>query len=145
MTSAEMRYALIGIAAIAATGCAAEHGARSAYQAQLTQARESLQVATQSGVGEYGGIELNRARNKLAAAQKAAEDGDVRQAAWLAQEAEIDTAVANATASSKQVQVQLNDLQENIRTLRDELRREELRQLGDLSNGSGHAAGAEGG
>jgi hypothetical protein len=47
-------------------------------------------------------------------------------------EANLDAEVAAATARNQEMQAAVNELQESIRTLEDELRRNEQRSLGRL-------------
>jgi predicted metal-dependent hydrolase len=126
---------LVGFAAmVIASGCAgnSQRADAGAYREDLARAEASIAEAEKVGAYEHGSADLNRAREKLNAARKASEDGDEDVAQRLAIEADLDADVAAATARNQQMQVAVTELEESIRTLQDELRRNEQRSLGRL-------------
>jgi chromosome segregation ATPase len=126
-----IRNVLVGIfAAIAMSACAGNGrraDASSPEQQAIAHAADAIKEAESGGAYEQGGADLNRAREKLAKAQDAAEDGDEEIAERLAVEAALDAEVAAATARNQEMQAALSELQESIRTLQDEIRRNEQR------------------
>ena len=129
-----IRNVLVGLsAAIAVSACAGNDrrvDESATEQQAIKRAEATIKEAESGGAFEQGGADLNRAREKLAKAQEAAEDGDEEIAERLAIEAELDAEVAVATAGNQEMQAALSELQESIRTLQDELRRNEQRDLG---------------
>jgi hypothetical protein len=114
-------FAVLGIA-----GCASNDVAEQLdNQRSLVRAETRIQEAEQSGAYEHGGAELELARDKLAEAQKAAEEGDAARADRLAMEAELDAELAQAIASNAQSQTALEEINATISTLRQELQRAE--------------------
>src|SRR5262245_53992737 len=122
-------------AAIAVAACAGNDrraDASAPEQQAIKRAADSISEAESGGAYEQAGTDLNRAREKLAKAQEAAKDGDEEVAERLAVEAGLDAQVASATASNQEMQAALSELEESIRTLQDELRRNEQRDQGRL-------------
>jgi hypothetical protein len=119
---------------VVVAGCAGNsqraHG--DAYREDFARAEASIDEAERVGAYEHGSADLNRAREKLNAARKATDDGDEDIAQRLAIEADLDADVAAATARNRAMQGAVAELQENVRTLQDELRRDEQRRLGRL-------------
>ena len=126
---------LVGLLLISAAmlGCAnnrAEPAARnipSPYEQDLVRARTSLAAAEQAGAAEFGGPELTLARDKLRAAELAAESGEAEQAETLAVEADLDADLALAITRNRQTQTLAAEIQSGLRALEDELRRSEAR------------------
>jgi glycerol-3-phosphate dehydrogenase len=126
------RNVLVGFAAlIVASGCAGNSSSRRAetaeYQDLFERAEASIAEAERAGAYEHGSADLNRARDKLNTARKAAEDGDEVAAEWLAVEADLDADVALATARNQEMQAAVSELQDSIQTLQQEVRRNEER------------------
>jgi hypothetical protein len=131
------RNVLVGLAAVVVvSGCAGNSSSRRAdagtYQDEISQAAASIDEAEKAGAYEHGSADLNRAREKLNAARKAAEEGDEDVAQRLAIEADLDADVAAATARNAEMQTAVAALQESFRALEDELRRNEQRSLSRL-------------
>ena len=61
-------------------------------------AKASVQRAEQSGAQEFAPVELSTARDKLQRAEKAAADHDAQPATMLAEQANVDAQLAEATA-----------------------------------------------
>jgi hypothetical protein len=102
-----------------------ERSAAPAYAEGLAQARASLAEAQQAGAAQYGNAELALARDKLRAAERAAEDGDLELASQLAVEADLDADLAVAKTRNAQTQALVTEVRSGLRTLEDELRRNE--------------------
>jgi hypothetical protein len=103
----------------------AERSAAPAYADGLAQARASLAEAEQAGAAQFGNAELALARDKLRAAERAAEDGDLELASQLAVEADLDADLATAKTRNAQTQALVTEVRSGLRTLEDELRRNE--------------------
>jgi hypothetical protein len=119
---------------IGAAGCAADSRRASGDPSQetLVRAEASIEAAEKSGGYERGGADLNLAKQKLTAARKASAEGDEDVAQRLAVEAQLDAEVAGATARNQEAQKAVGEVRESVRTLQDELRRNELRDLNRL-------------
>jgi Domain of unknown function (DUF4398) len=94
-----------------------------AYEQDIARARASIAEAEQAGADEFGGAQLAQARDKLRAAEDAAEDGATERAEWLAVEADLDADLAAAITRNQQTQALVTEVQSGLRTLEDELRR----------------------
>jgi hypothetical protein len=132
MDSTCTRNVLVGVAVmVLASGCAgnSQRADAETYQQDVARAAASIDEAEKAGAYEHGGADLNRAREKLTAARKASDSGDEDVAQRLAIEADLDADVASATASNQKMQGAVTELQASIRTLQDELRRNEQRNL----------------
>jgi hypothetical protein len=79
----------IGLAACASTPIPNE---------KIAVAKESVQRAEQSGAPELAPVEMAAARDKLARAEKAAADREAVPANQLAEQANVDARLAEATA-----------------------------------------------
>jgi hypothetical protein len=84
--------AAIGLAACASTPIPNE---------KIAVAKASVQQAEQSGAPELAPVEMASARDKLARAEKAAADHDAQPATQLAEQANIDARLAEATAQQQ--------------------------------------------
>jgi hypothetical protein len=100
------------------------------YSQALARARASLADAEQAGAAEFGNAELARARDKLRDAERAAEDDDdLERAAQLAVEADLDADLAIAKTRNGQTQALVTEVRSGLRTLEDELRRNEANSV----------------
>jgi hypothetical protein len=118
-------------AAIALAGCASNRPADTQAD-QIERASQRISEAERNGAYQYGSDALNLARDKLKAAQKAASDNDEQKAQWLAEEAALDADYAAATAGNQEIQTALSEQQEGVRTLQQELQRNQQRQTSQL-------------
>jgi hypothetical protein len=114
---------------LALAGCASS---ASRPDAQLASAETSIELAEQSGAREFGPTALESARTNLTLAQEAAEHNDYDTALRLATEAELDAELAAAQAGRYKAEEALAEIRDSIRTLRDEIARNE-RNAGDQS------------
>lgn len=117
----------IGCAVLTVGGCAAndERAERVAdnLDAELAQAAASISEAENAGAYEHGSAALNTAREKLGAAEDAADDGEPELAARLAKEAELDATFASAIADNEEMQAVLTELERSLETLEQEIAR----------------------
>jgi vacuolar-type H+-ATPase subunit I/STV1 len=138
MNTGTTRNVMLGLAAVTVTlmaGCANESASRrdgrsdsaASYQTDLDRAAASIAAAEREGATEHGGADLTRARDKLNEARRFADAGNEVAAQRLAVEAGLDAEVALATERNATAQAAVNELNESIRTLQDELQRNEQR------------------
>ena len=90
---------------------------------KLAVAKTSVERAEQAQAAQFAQVELTAARNKLAAAQAAADKRDADIAARLADQAEVDAQLAESTARAKQQEQLVNEMDASLRDLRDEATR----------------------
>lgn len=114
----------IGCAALVLGGCAAnDERVAGGVDDGLARAAALIAEADDAGAYERGSAALNRAREKLDAAEAAAEDGEPELAARLAKEAELDATLASAIADNEQMQVAATELERSIEALEQETAR----------------------
>ena len=90
----------------------------------VARAEATVQQAQQAlGNNEASAIEVQRAKDHLAQAQKAVEDGDDKPAARHAQQAELDAQLAVAKAQHSTARKAADELQASINQLRQESQR----------------------
>jgi seryl-tRNA synthetase len=87
---------------------------------KLAVAKSSVERAEQAQAAQFAQVELTTARNKLAAAQAAADKRDADVAARMADQAEVDAQLAEATARAKQQEQLVTEMEAGLRDLRDE-------------------------
>ena len=87
---------------------------------KLAVAKSSIDRAEQAQAAQFAQVELNSARNKFAAAQAAADSRDGEVASRLADQAEADAQLAEATARAKQQEQLVTEMEASLRDLRDE-------------------------
>jgi hypothetical protein len=101
---------------------------------KLAVAKSAVERAEQAQAAQFAQVELTTARNKLAAAQAAADKHDADVAARMADQAEVDAQLAEYTARAKQQQQLVDQMDAGLRDLRNEAQRN--------SNGNNAGAGA---
>ncbi len=87
---------------------------------KLAVAKASVQRAEQSGAPELAPVEMAQARDKLNQAEKAAADRNARPAADLADQANVDAQLAEATAQEKKSHKAAMELDASLQALRQE-------------------------
>lgn len=90
---------------------------------QLAVARASIDRAEQAQAGQFAQVELKQARDKLAAAQAAADKSKKDVAARLADEANLEAQLAESTARAKQQEQLVAQMESSLQALRDETQR----------------------
>jgi septal ring factor EnvC (AmiA/AmiB activator) len=90
---------------------------------QLAVARASLDRAEQAQAGQFAQAELKSARDKLAAAQAAADKHKEDIAARLADEADLEAQLAESTARARQQEQLVAQMEAGLRDLRNETQR----------------------
>lgn len=91
--------------------------------AKIAVAQASLQRAEQSGAPLLAPVDLATARDKLARAQKAKSNDDLRSATSLAEQADIDAQVAEANAQSQHAHTAAAEFDASMQALRAEAMR----------------------
>jgi septal ring factor EnvC (AmiA/AmiB activator) len=87
---------------------------------KLAVAKSSLDRAEQAQAAQFAQVELTTARNKLAAAQAAADKHDAEVAARMADQADVDAQLAEMTARAKQQEQLVSEMDTQLQTLRSE-------------------------
>lgn len=87
---------------------------------KMALAKSSIDRAEQAQAAQFAQVELNSARNKFAAAQAAANSKDGEVASRLADQAEADAQLAEATARAKQQEQLVSEMDASLRDLRNE-------------------------
>jgi hypothetical protein len=103
--------AAIGLAACASTPVPNE---------KIAVAKAAVQRAEQSGAPELAPGEMAAARDKLARAEKAAADRDMQPATQLAEQANIDARLAEATAQQQRSHKAAMEFDASMQALRSE-------------------------
>jgi hypothetical protein len=87
---------------------------------QLAVAKESVQRAEQAGATELAPVELSTARDKLQRAEQAAQNHQGQVATRLADQANVDAQLAEATAREKKSHQAEMELEASLQALRQE-------------------------
>ena len=90
---------------------------------KLAVAKSSVERAEQAQAGQFAQVELTAARNKLTAAQAAADKRDADVAARMADQAQVDAQLAESTARAKQQEQLAAQMDASLDDLRNEARR----------------------
>ncbi len=110
------------VAAIFLGACATQEVERPI--AEMTRAEAAIQNAIQAGARDAAPRDLQTAQNHFSQAQKASADEDYLEAQRLAEKAEADAQLAEATARSEQTYETVAELRESIQALEDEIERD---------------------
>jgi Skp family chaperone for outer membrane proteins len=116
------RYTLPMLLATAAllSACASQ---KTPATADVAVTRAAVENATQAGAADLAPAELLSAREKLQQASRALADKDYKLASDLSQQAQADAKLAQSKATSAKATGAANEVQENVRVLREELDR----------------------
>jgi hypothetical protein len=87
---------------------------------KIAVAKVSVQRAEQSGAPELAPVEMAAARDKLARAEKAAASRDAQPATQLAEQANVDAELAEATARQQRSRKAAMEFDASMQTLRSE-------------------------
>ncbi|HXP66826.1 MAG TPA: DUF4398 domain-containing protein [Steroidobacteraceae bacterium] len=87
---------------------------------KIAVAKSSVQRAEQAGAQEFAPVEMASARDKLARAEKAAADNQTVPATQLAEQANADAQLAEATAQEKRTRKAAMEQDANLQALRQE-------------------------
>ena len=106
------RLVTLGACALALAACAGNPGPPPA----LVQARAAIGTADNPNTEHYAPLDLEVARDKLAAAETLAAQGDQEQSARLAEEAQVNAQLALARADAEQAKEATRQLQATLGT-----------------------------
>jgi hypothetical protein len=113
----EIKYAVLCAAiALSAAGCVTTP----VPNEEIAVAKSSVQRAEQAGAPELAPVEMAAARDKLARAEKAAADRDAQPATHLAEQANADAQLAEATAQEQHSRKAVMELDASLQALRQE-------------------------
>jgi hypothetical protein len=87
---------------------------------RIAVAKSSLQRAEQSGAPEYAPVEMAAARDKLARAERAAADHNKEAATQLAEQADVDAQLAEASAQRQKSHKAAAEFDASMQALRQE-------------------------
>jgi hypothetical protein len=87
---------------------------------KIAVAKASVQRAEQSGAPELAPVEMAAARDKLARAEKAAADRNAEPATQLAEQANVDAELAEATARQQRSHKAAVEFDSSMQALRSE-------------------------
>jgi septal ring factor EnvC (AmiA/AmiB activator) len=90
---------------------------------KIAVAKSSVDRAEQAQAAQFAQVQLATARNKLVVAQTAADKRDAELAARMADQADIDAQLAEATARAKQQEQLVTEMEAALRDLRGEATR----------------------
>jgi hypothetical protein len=115
-TSMWLREAVIAAAVLTVVGCASTP----IPNEKIAVAKASVQRAEQSGAPEFAPVELAAAKDKLNRAEKAASDREAQPATMLAEQADVDAQLAEATATQQKSHKAASEFDASMQTLRQE-------------------------
>lgn len=101
-------------------GCASD---KTPATADVAVSRQAVAAATSAGAAELAPAEMQSARDKLMRANQALAARDYQTAQDLATQASADAQLAQSKATSAKATTAADELQQNIRLLREELAR----------------------
>jgi hypothetical protein len=111
LPGAAIAAAVLGVAGCASTPIPNE---------KIAVAKDSVQRAEQSGAPEFAPVELAAAKDKLSRAEKAAADREAQPATMLAEQADVDAKLAEATAAQQKSHKAATEFDASMQTLRQE-------------------------
>ena len=116
----DFKYAaLFAAIVLTAAGCATTP----VPNERIAVAKSAVQRAEQSGAPELAPVEMTAARDKLARAEKAAAAHDAQPAAQLADQANVDAQLAEATAQEQHSRKAATEFDASLQALRQETQR----------------------
>jgi hypothetical protein len=121
MTTTNRLKMLCGVAAL--LGLAACASDKAPATADVAVSRAAVANATTAGAADLAPAEMQSAREKLMRANQALAAKDYKSAQDLATQASADAQLAQSKANSAKATTAADELQQNIRLLREELNR----------------------
>lgn len=116
------RVGITVVAAVFMAGCVSTPIAPAPTE-QMAAAKVAISTATSAGGHEFAPLQLKSAMEKMDGAEQAIAKKDYVRARQLAEQAQVDAQLAEATARSAKAQKVADALQEDSRVLRQELDR----------------------
>lgn len=95
--------------------------------AELARAEASIEQAEQVDAQQFGAVELESAREKLAKARAAADSDENIAAARYAREAAVDAELASAITRNRKSELAVEEVDRSIETLESEIQRNQAR------------------
>jgi septal ring factor EnvC (AmiA/AmiB activator) len=92
-------------------------------QEKIAVAKSSVQRAEQAGAPELAPVEMQAARDKLARAERAIADHNKQIATQLAEQADVDAQLAEATAQQQRSHKAATEFEASLQSLRQETQR----------------------
>jgi len=121
MTMNTQWHLLCGLAMlIGLSGCASD---KTPATADVAASRAQVAAATSAGAADLAPAEMTAARDKLMRANQALAARDYKTAQDLATQASADAQLAQSKANSAKATTAADELQNNIRLLREEVQR----------------------
>lgn len=121
MTMNTQWHMLCGMAVLfGLSGCASD---KTPATADVAVSRQAVAAATSAGAADLAPAEMQSAREKLMRANQALAARDYKTAQDLATQASADAQLAQSKANSAKATAASDELQQNIRLLREELSR----------------------
>lgn len=121
MTTNAQWQMMCGMAMLLALGGCASN--KTPATADVAVSREAVAAATSSGAADLAPAEMQSARDKLMRANQALAAKDYKAAQELANQASADAQLAQSKANSAKATSAADELQQNIRLLREEVAR----------------------
>ncbi len=118
--SRRLMTVLCGAAATLMLGCSS---LKTPATADVAVSKAAVDNAAGAGAAQYAPVELLAARDKLALANKAMAEKDYKFARDMAAQAQADAKLAQSKANSSKAQAAADAVQDDIRVLREELKR----------------------
>lgn len=120
---------LTALAAVSAAVClSAGCASTQVPNEQIAVAKASVQRAQQAGAPTLAPVEFQTAQDKLARAEKAVADSKVEPATHLAEQANVDAELAEATANEKRSEKAASEFDASLAALRQEAMQGTLQQ-----------------
>jgi hypothetical protein len=117
IAKSDLKYAALCTAIVlSAAGCATTP----VPNEKIAVAKSSVQRAEQSGAPDLAPVEMAAARDKLARAEKAAADRNAVTATQLAEQANVDAELAEATARQQRSHKAAAEFDASMQALRSE-------------------------
>ena len=111
---------LCSITVLTIVGCSSM---KTPATADVAVSKAAVDSAASADGAQYAPLEMRSAREKLAKANKALANKDYEVAADLANQAQVDANLAQGKAGSAKAKIAADALQDDIRVLREELKR----------------------
>lgn len=115
-----MNRSMIAVAGLLLASCASTPPEPTS---QLAVSRSAVTQAERANALQYAPVELTQAQEKLRQAQAAVGREDYAAARRLAEQAEVDARLAETKTHSTRAQAALSEVNESIRVLQEELKR----------------------
>ncbi len=123
MTSSNHRSFTGIVALLALAGSLAGCASQTVPTDQIAVAERAVEGAERAGAVEMAPVEMRNAREKLQAARSAANQRDAELTDRLAQQAELDAQLAEATARAEKSDRTVKEVEDGLRALQREIQR----------------------